>query len=83
MTIKTSTTALFLLAVGWIGQGAGWDHPTARADEPAKVKPPGKDKVQVPAPLRSGPPVGAENNRRGFRPEFVAGPSTGKKLCPV
>lgn len=34
-------------------------------------------------PLRSGPPVGASNNRRGFLPQFVAGPSTGQRLCPV
>jgi hypothetical protein len=34
-------------------------------------------------PLKSGPPVGAENDRRGFRPQFVAGPSTGQSLCPV
>jgi hypothetical protein len=34
-------------------------------------------------PLRSGPPVGAENDRSGFRPQFVAGPSAGRSLCPV
>jgi hypothetical protein len=34
-------------------------------------------------PLKSGPPVGAKNNRQGFRPQFVAGPSVGKNLCPV
>ncbi|MCI0683492.1 MAG: hypothetical protein L0Y71_15415 [Gemmataceae bacterium] len=34
-------------------------------------------------PLMSGPPVGAANNRSGFRPQFVAGPSTGQRLCPV
>jgi hypothetical protein len=34
-------------------------------------------------PLKSGPPVGAENDRSGFRPQFVAGPSAGKSLCPV
>ncbi len=33
--------------------------------------------------LSSGPPVGAENDRRGFRPQFVTGPSAGKNLCPV
>jgi hypothetical protein len=33
--------------------------------------------------LKSGPPVGAENDRRGFRPQFVAGPSAGQNLCPV
>ncbi len=33
--------------------------------------------------LKSGPQVGAENNRRGFRPQFVTGPSAGKSLCPV
>jgi hypothetical protein len=34
-------------------------------------------------PLKSGPPVGAENDRRGFKPQFVTGPSAGQKLCPV
>jgi hypothetical protein len=38
---------------------------------------------QADDPLKSGPPVGAKNNRKGFRPQFVAGPSTGKMLCPV
>lgn len=32
-------------------------------------------------PLKSGPPVGAGNNRSGFRPQFVTGP--GKRRCPV
>jgi hypothetical protein len=39
--------------------------------------------VRAEAPLKSGPPVGAENDRSGFRPQFVAGPSTGRSLCPV
>ncbi len=34
-------------------------------------------------PLRSGPPVGSDNDRSGFRPAFVAGPSSGQRLCPV
>ena len=34
-------------------------------------------------PLRSGPAVGTENERSGFRPTFVAGPSAGQRLCPV
>jgi hypothetical protein len=34
-------------------------------------------------PLKSGPPVGAGNDRGGFRPQFVAGPSAGQSLCPV
>ena len=34
-------------------------------------------------PLRSGPPVGAANDRSGFRPNFIAGPSPGQRLCPV
>jgi len=33
--------------------------------------------------LTSGPPVGADNDRSGFKPQFVAGPSTGQRLCPV
>jgi hypothetical protein len=34
-------------------------------------------------PLRSGPPIGARNNRNGFYPNHVAGPVAGKRLCPV
>jgi hypothetical protein len=34
-------------------------------------------------PLKSGPPVGAKNNRSGFLPQHVAGPTAGKRLCPV
>jgi hypothetical protein len=33
--------------------------------------------------LRSGPQVGAGNDRDGFFPQFVTGPVTGKRLCPV
>jgi hypothetical protein len=33
--------------------------------------------------LKSGPPVGAGNDRSGFRPQFVTGPSAGDSLCPV
>ena len=35
------------------------------------------------APVKSGPPVGADNNRSGFKPQFVAGPSAGQNLCLV
>ena len=34
-------------------------------------------------PLKSGPPVGARNNRSGFFPQYVAGPGTGAQRCPV
>lgn len=34
-------------------------------------------------PLKSGPQVGAKNDRSGFLPQFVAGPSAGQTLCPV
>ena len=34
-------------------------------------------------PLRSGPPVGSRNNRRGFFPQWVTGPCAGQSLCPV
>jgi len=34
-------------------------------------------------PVKSGPQVGADNDRSGFKPQFVAGPSAGQKLCPV
>jgi len=37
--------------------------------------------VHADDPLKSGPPVGAKNNRSGFRPEFVTGP--GQRRCPV
>ena len=39
--------------------------------------------VQAEDPLKSGPPVGAGNDRSGFRPQFVTGPSAGQNLCPV
>jgi hypothetical protein len=39
--------------------------------------------VQAAPPLKSGPPVGAENDRSGFRPQFVTGPTAGARLCPV
>ena len=39
--------------------------------------------VAAAADLKSGPPRGAGNDRSGFRPKFVAGPSAGKSLCPV
>jgi hypothetical protein len=39
--------------------------------------------VQAEDPLQSGPPVGAQNDRGGFRPKFIAGPSAGATLCPV
>jgi hypothetical protein len=34
-------------------------------------------------PLKSGPPVGAGNDRRGFLPQYVAGAFTGERRCPV
>jgi hypothetical protein len=39
----------------------------------------------VPAkePLKSGPQVGAGNDRSGFKPQFVTGPATGNRICPV
>jgi hypothetical protein len=39
--------------------------------------------TQADAPLRSGPPVGAANDRDGFRPNWLTGPCAGKRLCPV
>lgn len=39
--------------------------------------------LQASEPLRSGPPVGAPNNRSGFMPSWVTGPCAGKHLCPV
>ena len=39
--------------------------------------------VALVSPLKSGPPVGAYNDRDGFVPRFVAGPSVGQRLCPV
>jgi hypothetical protein len=43
-----------------------------------------QERVQKALPvLKSGPQVGSENDRDGFRPRFVAGPSAGKNLCPV
>jgi hypothetical protein len=34
-------------------------------------------------PLKSGPPVGANNNRNGFFPQIVAGHLAGERRCPV
>ena len=34
-------------------------------------------------PLKSGPQVGERNNRRGFYPQWVAGPAAGQRRCPV
>ncbi len=39
--------------------------------------------AQAEPPLKSGPPVGAENNRGGLRPTFVAGAGASQRLCPV
>jgi hypothetical protein len=33
--------------------------------------------------LKSGPPVGAGNNRGGFYPQLVTGPGAGQRRCPV
>ena len=33
--------------------------------------------------LKSGPPVGAKNNRGGFYPQLVTGPGAGERRCPV
>jgi hypothetical protein len=41
------------------------------------------DFVSAEGPLKSGPPVGARNNRRGFYPLWVAGQSAGERRCPV
>ncbi len=34
-------------------------------------------------PLKSGPQVGDRNNKRGFFPQWVTGPATGQRRCPV
>jgi hypothetical protein len=39
--------------------------------------------VQADGPLKSGPQVGARNDRRGFMPQWVTGPCAGQRLCPV
>jgi hypothetical protein len=39
--------------------------------------------VSAEDPLQSGPPVGAKNNRNGFYPQWVTGPSAGERRCPV
>ena len=40
-------------------------------------------RLDADGPLRSGPPVGARNDRDGFCPKWVTGPCAGKRLCPV
>jgi hypothetical protein len=37
--------------------------------------------LQAEEPLKSGPPVGARNNRSGFMPQYISGP--GEPRCPV
>lgn len=39
--------------------------------------------VLAEAPLKSGPPVGARNNRGAFHPQMVTGPGAGEQRCPV
>jgi hypothetical protein len=39
--------------------------------------------VRAEDPLKSGPQVGAENDRRGFYPQWVTGPAAGQRRCPV
>jgi hypothetical protein len=39
--------------------------------------------AQVQAPLKSGPQVGARNNRSGFCPDWVAGFCAKQNICPV
>lgn len=39
--------------------------------------------VLAEAPLKSGPPVGAKNNRGAFHPQLVTGPGAGERRCPV
>jgi hypothetical protein len=34
-------------------------------------------------PLKSGPPVGARNNRSGFFIDWLTGNCAGQNLCPV
>ena len=34
-------------------------------------------------PLKSGPQVGTRNDRDGFYPQWVAGPCSGQRRCPV
>ena len=38
---------------------------------------------QAMPPLKSGPPVGAPNDRSGFMPQWVAGFCANQKICPV
>ncbi len=33
--------------------------------------------------MKSGPPIGARNNRGGFFPQLVSGPGAGERRCPV
>jgi hypothetical protein len=38
---------------------------------------------QAQPPLKSGPPVGAPNDRSGFYPNWVAGFCANQHICPV
>jgi hypothetical protein len=33
--------------------------------------------------VKSGPPVGARNNRGAFFPQHITGPGAGERRCPV
>jgi len=33
--------------------------------------------------LKSGPEVGAANDRQGFYPQWLTGPAAGQRRCPV
>ena len=81
MMTKVSTSVIGFLVIGLLGRGAG--VPSARADEAPGGNSANRVRERAADNLKSGPPVGAENDRSGFRPQFVTGPSAGRSLCPV
>ena len=81
MMTKVSTTAIGFLVIGLLGRGAG--VPSTQADEVPGGNSANRVRERAADNLKSGPPVGAGNDRSGFRPQFVTGPSAGHSLCPV
>jgi hypothetical protein len=73
--MSVAKRVLLALSVCWIA-GAAAGVAQERVDRSG-------GNVRAEAPLKSGPPVGTENDRSGFRPQFVSGPCTGRRLCPV
>lgn len=81
MMTRQSMSAIGVVVIGLLGGGSG--VASARADATPGGDSANGARARAADNLKSGPPVGAKNDRSGFRPRFVTGPSTGRSLCPV